>query len=51
MKVLSLERSSGPGNVLAIVSVQITPEIRAHDLRLVRAGSGNAGVLAELTRF
>ncbi|MGE0280818.1 MAG: hypothetical protein AB7P20_09430 [Rhizobiaceae bacterium] len=50
MKVLSLERLNGPGNVLAYACVQIAPDIRVNDLRLVRAGSGDLRVFSPNSR-
>jgi hypothetical protein len=44
MNVLSITPQHGPGNVLAIACVQITPEVRINGLRLVRAGNGDLRV-------
>lgn len=46
MNVLSITPQHGPGNVLAIACVQITPHIRVNGLRLVRAGSGDLRVFS-----
>lgn len=46
MEVLSITPQHGPGNVLAVACVQITPEIRVNGLRLVRAGNGDLRVFS-----
>lgn len=50
MRVLSIDRLYGPGSTLAHASVQITPDVRVNDIRLVRANGGDLRVYAPNSR-